>query len=131
MIVLDTHALIWWVDRTKKLSDRAKNLIESERSKSEIAISAISIWEICLLVQAEDLTLSKDIDSWISDLLTVPRLQVIPVDSLIAKASVFLPSWSHKDPADRIIVATALHLGVPLVTGDQKIRRYKHVQTIW
>jgi len=55
----------------------------------------------------------------------------VPIDNKIAVLSVNLPDFSHKDPADRIIIATALNLGVKLVTSDSKILNYKHVQAIW
>lgn len=131
MILLDTHALLWWTDKSKKLSLLARSTIENERLTNELAISAISIWEVCMLVQSEELTLRIDIDTWLHDMMAVPFLQVIPIDATIAKTAVFLSNWSHKDPADRIIVATALRLGVPLVTKDEKIRRSKLVRTIW
>lgn len=131
MILLDTHVLLWWTDNTKKLSLVARSTIEKERASSELAISAISVWEVCMLVRSGDLTLRVDIDTWLTDLMLVPFLQVISVDANIAKTAVFLPAWSHKDPADRIIVATALRLGVPLVTGDAKMRAYKYIQALW
>lgn len=131
MILLDTHALLWWTDNAKELSSRARAAIEKERSTGECAISAISVWEVCMLARSRDLTLRVDIDTWLGDMMAIPFLQVISVDANIAKIAVFLPTWSHKDPADRIIVATALRLGIPLVTGDAKIRAYKHVRTVW
>lgn len=131
MILLDTHVLLWWTDKAKELSSRARMAIEKERVNGELAISAISVWEVCMLALSGDLILRVDIDTWLSDMMAVPFLRVISVDANIAKTAVFLPTLPHKDPADRIIVATALRLGVPLVTGDQKIRRSKIVSTIW
>lgn len=131
MILLDTHVLLWWTDNAKKLSLVARSIIEKERATSELAISAISVWEVCMLAASGDLTLRVDVDTWLGDMMAVPFLQVIPIDANIAKTAVFLPAWHHKDPADRFIVATALRLGVPLVTGDAKIRSYKHVRTVW
>lgn len=131
MILLDTHALLWWTDTTKGLTSRARRVIEKERANGELAISAISVWEVCMLVSSGRLTLRVDIDTWLGDMMAIPFLQVIPIDADIAKTSVFLPNWPHKDPADRFIVATALRLGVPLVTGDSKIRAYKHLRTVW
>lgn len=131
MILLDTHVLLWWTDNPKQLTSRARKAIEKERTSGELVISAISVWEVCMLVRSGDLTLRVDIDTWLSDILAIPFLQVIPVDAHIAKTAVFLQKWPHKDPADRIIVATALRLGVPLVTGDAKIRDYRRVRTVW
>lgn len=131
MILLDTHVLLWWTNNAKQLSPIARSAIEKERMTNELAISAISIWEVCMLVRSGDLTLRVDIETWLRDMMQIPFLQVISVDATIAKTAVYLPNWSHKDPADRIIVATALRLGVPLVTRDEKIRRSKLVRIVW
>lgn len=131
MILLDTHALLWWTDTAKGLTSRARRVIEKEQANGELAISAISVWEVCMLVSSGRLTLRVDIDTWLGDMMAIPFLQVVPIDADIAKTSVFLPNWPYKDPADRFIVATALRLGVPLVTGDSKIRAYKHLRTVW
>ncbi|MDP1722315.1 MAG: type II toxin-antitoxin system VapC family toxin [Candidatus Gottesmanbacteria bacterium] len=131
MILLDTHALVWWANETALLSSRSRLAIDGEIKNGAVASSAMSAWEICLLVKAGRVTLATDIETWLRDLEILPYFRFIPVDVHIAKSAVFLPNWSHKDPADRIIVATALRLGVPIVTKDEKIRRSKLVRTIW
>jgi len=131
VILLDTHTFLWWTDNAKELPVTARRAIERERLKGEIAISAISVWEVGKLVAKDRLKLRVDIDTWLDDVIAIPFLRVIPIDAFIAKTSVFLPNWSHKDPADRFIVATALRFGVSLVTGDSTIRAYKQVRTIW
>lgn len=82
MIMLDTHALVWWREKSPRLSQHAKSAIAR-------------------------------------------------VDNRIAVASIQLPAGLPKDPADRIIVATAIQLSIPIVTADHKMRAYPHVQTIW
>ncbi|MBI4064802.1 type II toxin-antitoxin system VapC family toxin [Candidatus Gottesmanbacteria bacterium] len=131
MILLDTHVLLWWLENDKHLSLRARSVIEQERKSGEIAVSSISVWEICMLIKGGRLNLARDIETWINDLEAVPFLQITPVNHQMMQSAVFLPEPFHKDPADRIIVATALRLGVPLVTGDAKIRGYRHVRTVW
>lgn len=131
MIVLDTHALLWWMNDSGELSATARKIIDKEEKRGVIGISAISVWEVCLLIASERLVLSVDVDTWLSRVMSVPHVEIIPIDATIAKTSVFLPNWPHKDPADRFVVATAVHTGSPLVTGDEKIRSYKHVRTIW
>ena len=131
MIVLDTHALVWWVAGDSTLSKKAKAAIERELSGGEIIVSAISAWEIAMLVEREKLVLSMDVGSWLATVAAVEVVRFMPVDAEIAIKSVDLPGDFHKDPADRMIVATARKLAVPLVTKDEKIRSYAHVKTIW
>lgn len=131
MILLDTHALVWWINETAQLSPRARGVIRDEVKDGEVVASAISAWEISMLVKEGRMTLASDIDTWLGDLDVLPYFQFISVDVHIAKTAIFLTEPLHKDPADRIIVATALRLASPVVTADAKIRAYSHVQTIW
>ncbi|MBU1690632.1 MAG: type II toxin-antitoxin system VapC family toxin [Gammaproteobacteria bacterium] len=131
MIVLDTHILIWWVTDDAALSKTAKDEINRELEGGDIIISAISAWEISMLVANRRLVLSMEVNAWLSTVAEIEAVSFMPVDIEIATKSVELPGEFHKDPADRMIVATARKLGVPLVTKDEKIRAYPHVKTIW
>lgn len=131
MIVLDTHALIWWVSGDPTLSKKAKSAIERELDGGDIIISAISAWEVAMLVEREKLVLSMDVSSWLDTIAAIDAVRFVPVDVEIATKSVDLPGEFHKDPAHRMIVATARKFAVALVTKDEKIRAYAHVKTIW
>lgn len=131
MIVLDTHALIWWATGDPTLSKKARTAIAHELAGGEIAVSAISAWEIAMLVERERLVLSMDVSSWLATVSAIEAVRFVPVDVEIATKSVDLPGEFHKDPADRMIVATARKFAVPLITKDEKIRAYPHVKTIW
>lgn len=131
MIVLDTHALVWWVTGDPILSKNAKTAIEREQNGGDIVVSSISAWEIATLVDRERLVLSMDVNSWLTTVAQVDSVRFLPVDVDVAVKSVELPGTFHKDPADRIIVATARKLAARLVTKDEKIRAYSHVKTIW
>lgn len=131
MIVLDTHALVWWVAGDAQLSRPAREAIEAEGQDGEILVSAISAWEVAMLAKAGRLALTMDAEAWLDTVAQVPAIRFVPVDVRISVQSVDLPGEFHKDPADRIIVATARHHSVPLVSADLKIRDYPHVQTIW
>jgi len=72
-----------------------------------------------------------DVSDWIAKSENLPFIQFIPVSNSIAVKSVNLPQSLHPDPADRIIIATALSTGAPIVTKDKKISDYSHVKTIW
>jgi len=131
MIVLDTHVLIWWISDPEKLSSKATKLIETEKKQGQIFISSISVWEIYLLVQKDRLTITMNLDAWFAEIERLPFVQFVPVDNRIAATSVVLPGDFHADPADRIIVATAREKGAKLITADDRIRKYSHVQSIW
>ncbi|CAH2934512.1 MAG: Toxin 1, PIN domain [uncultured Paraburkholderia sp.] len=131
MIVLDTHALVWWVTVDSTLSKKAKSAIERELAGGEILVSSISAWEIAMLVEREKLVLSMDVGSWFAAVADIEAVRFVPVDTEIAVKSVELLGNFHKDPADRMIVATARKFSVSLVTKDEKIRAYAHVKTIW
>lgn len=132
MIVLDTHALIWWVNGDKQLSAKAKKAIETElSSEGQVIISAISAWEIAMLVAKGRLALTMDIDDWLETVASIEGVSFVSIDTDVAVQSVRLPGEFHLDPADRLIVALARHLSAPLVTADTKIREYQHVKTIW
>ena len=133
MIVLDTHTLIWWVTGGELLSDLARKSIQTEMSLpgGQIIVSAISAWEIAMLVEKGRLVLSMDVDSWLDAVAEIDVVKFWPIDVAVALKSVALPGEFHKDPADRMIVATARKLAAPLVTKDEKIRAYGHVKSIW
>jgi PIN domain nuclease of toxin-antitoxin system len=131
VIVLDTHTLVWWASGDPLLSKKARTAIEREQPDGDIIVSSISAWEIAVLVERGKLVLSMDVGSWLSTVAQIDAVHFLPVDVEIATKSLALPGDFHKDPADRMIVATARKLAVPLVTKDDKIRAYAHVKTIW
>ncbi|RLA44380.1 MAG: VapC toxin family PIN domain ribonuclease [Gammaproteobacteria bacterium] len=132
MVVVDTHVLVWWVSGDKSLSKPASKAIKGALvSGSEVVISSISAWEIAMLIEKERLTLTMDVDSWLDEVAQIDGVRFMPIDNEITVKSTMLPGKFHKDPADRMIVATARKLAVPLITADNKIRAYKHVKTIW
>ena len=94
-------------------------------------MSAISCWEVSLLVQRGRLELAIAVEEWIARSEALPFLEFLPVDHRIAARANSLPGNLHADPADRLIVATALLHGLPLVTKDRRLRRFPHVETIW
>lgn len=131
VIVLDTHTLVWWVTGDPALSVAAKAAIDLELNGGDIVISSISAWEIAMLVEREKLVLSMDVSAWLATVAQIEAVRFMAVDVEVAVKSVELPGEFHKDPADRMIVATARKLAVPLLTKDEKIRAYPHVKTIW
>lgn len=131
MILLDTHAWVWWVASPERLSVSARERIDNEASDLQVHISSISCWELTLLVKKKRLELTMDVEEWIARSEALPFFSFVPVDNRIAVLSNHLPGEFHEDPADRIITATASLLEATLITRDQKIRDYPHIQTLW
>ncbi len=132
MLMLDTHTLVWWVDGNTKLSATAvQAIMPFMKQPRSVLVSSISIWEITLLIQKNRLELTRPLHDWLDLVERLPVLRFVPVDNPIARLSVELPGEFHPDPADRIIVATAIVNDARLLTRDANIRRYPHVKTLW
>jgi PIN domain nuclease of toxin-antitoxin system len=132
MIVLDTHALVWWVQGTlPSVSRAAEAAIDHERVGGEILISSISAWEIGMIVARGRVQLAMDVRAWLGEVERIDGVRFVPVDNGIGLSAATLPGEIHGDPADRIIVATSRHFQAALVTGDRKVLAYPHVRTIW
>ena len=130
MIVLDTHVWVWWVHDDAQIKPSQASVIE-EAESGVIGISAISCWEVAKLVERGRLILPRPVDEWLSLALDYPGVRLIELSPEIVVASTRLPGSFHRDPADQIIVATARVNGCPLVTSDQKLISYEHVETVF
>jgi PIN domain nuclease of toxin-antitoxin system len=120
-LLLDTHVLVRLIDGNQKLGVRAREAIRLAYSEDRAVVSAITPWEIALLISKGRLTLEREVLTWIHAALAVPGVRLIPLEPEIAVSSTRLPWEMHPDPADRILVATARHLGATLVTADQAL----------
>ena len=124
MILLDTHALIWLSEGSKLLGDNALTLIDAALKKNELFVSPISFWEVAMLVDKKRLSIDIGVQVWRSNLMSA-GLQELPLTGCIAIQSAQLSGF-HGDPADRMIVATAINSGATLCTADQKILAWEH-----
>jgi len=131
VILLDTHSLIWWVNETNRLSPSAKAAIDGGTAGGRRLVSSISAWEMALLVKSGRIGFTGTVPAWLAQVQRFRPMAFIPVDNEIGIEAVNLPGEFHKDPADRIIVATARKFGAPIITADEKIRAYRHVRSIW
>jgi PIN domain nuclease of toxin-antitoxin system len=134
VIFLDTHVLIWTASDPKRLSKKAREAIRREREKEArektgVGIAAITLWELAWLAENGRLQVTGSIESFVRE--TAARVVVEPITPEIAAIAVQLPSSFPKDPADRLIAATAVVEGAQLVTADERIRQSKIVETIW
>ena len=118
MIILDTQALVWLLFDDPRLGRQSRHVIEGAWPEGQAAVSAISFWEVAMLHEKGRLALLVDPGSWRANLLD-DGLAEVPVDGAIAVRAGLLRDL-HGDPADRIIVATALE-GHRLVTADQRL----------
>jgi PIN domain nuclease of toxin-antitoxin system len=131
MTLLDTHAWVWWAGDPGRLSRKARRAITAAIERGRLYVSSISAWEVALLVATGRLRLTLDVEAWVARAEALPFLEFVPVDNRIAVRATRLPGTLHNDPADRMIIATALTLGAEVVTKDEKLRSYPHVRTVW
>ena len=133
VILLDTHVLIWSLQDAAALGPEARTLLDEQILAEGLMISAITVWEIALLARKSRIVLGMDVLKWIEDALALPGLVLGELEPPIAVGSAMLPGDFHNDPADRILIATARHHGLPLLTADQAILDYGaagHVKVI-
>lgn len=131
LIVLDTHALVWWLAQAPELSAAAKRAIQKHTGKGQIVASAISVLEIATAVRRGRLQFTVPLEQWLADMRSIPELHLEAVSADIAALAGSLPEPMHGDPADRVIAATATKLGAALVTADDRLRSNRSLRTIW
>jgi PIN domain nuclease of toxin-antitoxin system len=128
VIVLDTPTWIWRASDPKRLTTSARRALdEAERA----LVCAISVWEVAMLVAKRRIRLDRPVEQWVDIALALPGIQLAALEPAIAVRSTKLPGEFHPDPADRMIVATALENAASIVTPDERIRSYPHVQSVW
>ena len=121
-LLLDTHALLWWTADRALLSAAAAGAVDGATS---ICVSAVSAWELALLSEAGRVELDRPVHRWVVGALSQPRVTATPLDWETAVLAVGLGRTGfHRDPADRFLWATAVRLGLTLVTKDQQIHDY-------
>jgi PIN domain nuclease of toxin-antitoxin system len=129
LIALDTHALLWWALDPDRLSARAVQTLEEMEQRGGYA-SSISIWELGVKIRNRKLEIGIEIQELARRIERSGSVELVPVDTTVWLRSLSL-EWEHRDPADRIIVATALLKGVPLLTREDAIRSFGGIETIW
>lgn len=130
MILVDTHVVVWLASDGNRLSKNARAAIDDARKNGEgLAISDITLWELATLAGKDRIRLEISLESFLGEVEA--RFVVLPISSRACVRARTLPAAYPKDPADRIIAATALVKGLPLLTADREIRRSRALRTIW
>jgi PIN domain nuclease of toxin-antitoxin system len=125
--LLDTHVWVWWMLGDPRLPARERDRLDGLPAASRPLLADISLWEVALLVQSGRLQLVDDLEAWLRIAASPAAVAVQPITSATVVAMTKLPTSFHQDPADRLIVATARALDVPLATHDTRIRRSRLV----
>jgi PIN domain nuclease of toxin-antitoxin system len=126
--LLDTHVLVWWRAEPERLSGTYRSdLLRWEKASDQIAISDVTLWELANLVAKNRVLVPRPVDLWLEELESDPMVAVFPINAKIATEAARLGAGFHKDPADRLIVATALVHGISLMTADGRIRQWGQV----
>lgn len=124
LVLLDTHAWVWLLAGSSRLGTRARKAIQRSLAAEAVLVSAISAWEVAMLVAKGRLVLDRDVGEWVATGLSLPGIRLEPISPDVAIASTRLPGAIHADPAERMIVATARHLAATLVTADRRLLDY-------
>ena len=124
-VLLDTHVWVWYVENEAgQFSRRIEPLIERAVRRGGVVVSAISVWEVAMLEAARRLELAVEVRAWVGRALAFPGVRLQGLSPSIAIESTRLPGPIHRDPADRMLIATARRLGATLVTCDERILAY-------
>jgi PIN domain nuclease of toxin-antitoxin system len=127
-VLLDTHALYWWSAEPERVGRDAEHAILGAR---ELAVSDITWFELAWLVEHDCIVVAIPGHSWFDQLAA--QVRTVGITPAIARTAVGLPSTFPKDPADRLIYATAIVHGWSLITKDRRLRRHRHPRqvTVW
>jgi len=123
-LLLDTHVWVWLINADDRLNrNKYLKIIEHYSTQGAVRVSAVSIWELGMLVAKERLILSKNIHQWVQESLDSKgiSLESLSIDILLESASM---EGVHGDPADRMILATALNINAMIMTADKEIITY-------
>lgn len=129
-IILDTHVWWWAVSEPDKLSERVREKINVVSASQRFAAS-ISLWEFVMMTVKGRISLAISPSEWFAHTIKAGYLGILPLTADIAIEACRLPGNFHKDPADRIITATARKYNALLITKDRKILEYPGVKSLW
>ncbi len=119
--LLDTHVLLYWLQRDPRLSEAQGEILSEASPDAPVWVSDISLWEVATLVNLGRLSLRLPLRDWLEAAVAPPLVRRVSISPTVAAAVAELPDDFHRDPADRIIVASTLTIGATLLTQDRRI----------
>jgi PIN domain nuclease of toxin-antitoxin system len=128
--LLDTHVLLWWLGPASRLSPAQWKLIEGAGPEEPLLVSEITLWEIATLHSLGRIELRLPLRDWLEKATAPPLIRRVGISPAVAAEVAALPDSFHRDPADRILVATARVFGATLLTRDQRILEAELVATL-
>lgn len=128
--LLDTHVLLYWFSEKSALSEGQRRAIEAASAEAPLLVSEITLWEIATLWSLKRIALSLPLRDWLERATAVPLVHRVGISPAIAAETATLPASFHRDPADRILVASARVLGATLLTQDRRIIQSGIVPTL-
>jgi PIN domain nuclease of toxin-antitoxin system len=128
--LLDTHVLLWWLDAPKRLTAAQRRILHRAGDSRSLGVSDVTMLEIALLVERGRVRLALPIDEWLSRATAAPLVERVGISPAVAREIVDLQVTRDWDPADRVLVASARVLGLPLLTSDETIRESGLAQTV-
>ena len=129
--LLDTHVLIWLVLEPKRLTKRASSAVRRASRRGGFGLAAISLWEVAVLCGRGIIKPHGTASAWTTQLLAETGIGIVNITPTIAELATEFPAEFPRDPADRLIAATARAEGVSLITADERIRESPLVETLW
>ena len=128
--LLDTHILLWWHGDRGRLSQEQQDVIAAAGADSPLEVSDISLWEVAMLYSLGRIRLTIPLREWLDKAVAAPLVRRHGISPAVAAELASLPDSFHRDPADRILVATARVLGATLLTRDRRIAEAALVDTL-
>lgn len=129
-LLLDTHVLLFWLSGGQRLSRRQARAVAAASAEEPLLVSDISLWEIATLASLGRIRLQRPLRAWLEAAVAPPLVRRISLSPAVAAEVAELPAAFHRDPADRIIVASARTVGATVATMDQRIIDSSLVETL-
>ena len=129
--VLDTHVLLWWIEGGQRhLSRPQSRVLKRVTAEQPLHVADVTLWEVATLVELGRVRLTLPLRDWLEQATAPPLVRRVEISPAVAAEVAALPATFHRDPADRLIVATTRVLGATLLTSDDRISRARLVPTI-
>jgi PIN domain nuclease of toxin-antitoxin system len=130
VLLLDTHVWVWFGNGSDRLSPKSVGALETAVGAGRFVVSPISVWEVAMLAERDRVRLRVPLEAWIEDALDPVYFELADLTPALAVQAARLRDPAPRDPADRLIMATALERGIPLATRDAKIIAFGEVSDL-